>query len=117
MVLVRDILAFIAPTCLIYAGFAYYRTMQLKKLFIEHLADFKRLQQDIELDRVNHQHSWQNVSAQIEQVRQEFTSERQCPSCGETRQAAQFEQGDYICQVCREETFTDGDGNEFQVHP
>lgn len=97
MEIVRDILAFVAPTCVIFAAFSYYRTMEVKREFKEMQGKFSTLVSDTSITVANLHH-------EIETIRQGFIKARHCPACDSDRQASEFGEGDYICKFCREET-------------
>lgn len=113
----QDILVVIAPSCVLYSAFAYFKTVALRKNFAELEQKLITLAQDNAVDIANLQRSISSVSLEVDKVRTGFITERTCPGCGKDRKASDYAEGDYICQECREEKYTDADGDEFQIHP
>lgn len=114
---INEIAAYVAPACVVYSVFAYFKVVKLRKDFNIFKGDVSKGVQDTAIDRANDRHEIVLLRQELQQMRESFIDERTCPGCGEVRQASQFEQGDYICQNCRKETYTDANGDEFPINP
>lgn len=113
----NDVLAFIAPGCVIYSGFAYWRVMKVRTEVRELREVLSTAVQNEADNRKADSQRITQLHAEIEQVRQGFIQERTCPECDQVRPAKEFEQGDYICMSCRSEEFVDADGKSWPLHP
>jgi len=105
--MLKDILAIIAPACLVLSLFSYFRCLRASRLVKEQEEKLRGFAQKVALDIAGLEQSMCNQSERLDQVARSFVGKRHCPQCDTEKQAHEFDVADYICSDCRKDELLD----------